>query len=222
MTRSYICSPMALCIATCKPCNQCCSKYASQAEKIPLKILSGTKVAPNCKHWKPFKCPAVYVLQLDLQGQQPWHKWRQRSNIGIYLGQSPIQNRNTALVLHRYAGHVSPQFHVSFDKSFQSCTQEKLDTKWRISIYFERATRGSQKHAHSTTNNLRAVTLDQNAGSSRPEGATDAPGSHASNPLEPTKEGKQSQDTQEHTLEEPTSNKQAQAPPESLLPPAQQ
>ena len=89
----------------------------------------------NEKHWKPFGCP-VFVLDEQLQSGRPYQKWKQRARVGIYLGQSPIHNRNVALVLHRNTGHVSPQFHVKFDPSFHTVQQDKLDCTWQQATYF--------------------------------------------------------------------------------------
>jgi transposase InsO family protein len=62
-------------------------------------IFANTKVQPNPKHWKPFGCP-VYVLDSRLQGAGGiFHKWKQRSKVGIYLGRSPQHARSVALVL---------------------------------------------------------------------------------------------------------------------------
>ena len=90
-------------------------------------LFSKTKVQLKSKHWKPFGCP-VYVLEQALQANQPHHKWKERAQVGIYLGQSPIHNRNVALVMHKNTGHVSPQFHVKFDKGFQTLSQQDLET----------------------------------------------------------------------------------------------
>jgi hypothetical protein len=49
-----------------------------------------------------------------------FHKWRPRAKVGVYLGQSPQHARSVALVLSLETGLVSPQFHVSFDSSFQT------------------------------------------------------------------------------------------------------
>ena len=89
----------------------------------------------NKKHWKPFGCP-VFVLDEQLQSGHPFQKWKQRAQVGIYLGQSPIHNRNVALVLHRNTRHVSPQFHVKFDPSFHTVQQDQLDCTWQQSTYF--------------------------------------------------------------------------------------
>ena len=89
----------------------------------------------NKKHWKPFGCP-VYILDESLQTGKPFNKWKQRARVGIYLGQSPIHNRNVALVLNRNTGHLSPQFHVQFDSSFQTVHQDQLDCTWQQSTFF--------------------------------------------------------------------------------------
>jgi hypothetical protein len=41
-----------------------------------------------------------------------------------------------ALVLNRNSGHVSPQFHVKYDKSFNTVKQEDLDSTWQVATYF--------------------------------------------------------------------------------------
>ena len=90
----------------------------------PSKIFDNSAVDINQKHWKPFGCP-TYVLKSELQGTTGIHpKWDARSRAGIYLGQSPIHNRNVALVLNIHTGYVSPQFHAKFDETFRTVHQE--------------------------------------------------------------------------------------------------
>jgi hypothetical protein len=43
--------------------------------------------------------------------------------MGIYLGMSMQHVRSVALVLHPKTGHVSPQFHVTFDPKFETVRQ---------------------------------------------------------------------------------------------------
>jgi hypothetical protein len=62
-----------------------------------MEIFTKSKVVCNPKHWKPFGCP-VYVLDNALQAQSPFHKWKQPSRVGVYLGMSPLHGRNVALV----------------------------------------------------------------------------------------------------------------------------
>ena len=68
--------------------------------KTPTQLFKSTKVDDNPKHWHPFGCPA-YVLTPQLcSGACIHHKWKQRSELGIYLGTSPVHHRNVALILN--------------------------------------------------------------------------------------------------------------------------
>ena len=107
----------------------------SASKLTPQQLFTATTVMINKKHWKPFGCP-VFVLDEQLQSGRPYQKWRQRACVGIYLGQSPIHNRNVALVLHQNTGHVSPQFHIKFNPSFHTVPQDKLDCTWQQATYF--------------------------------------------------------------------------------------
>ena len=105
-------------------------------KQSPNKIFDNSAVDINPKHWKPFGCP-TYVLKAELQGTTGIHpKWDARSHAGIYLGQSPIHNRNVALVLNIHTGYVSPQFHVKFDESFRTVLQDKWNATWLTSTGF--------------------------------------------------------------------------------------
>ena len=107
----------------------------SGSKLTPQQLFTSTTVMINKKHWKPFGCP-VFVLDEQLQSGRPYQKWRQRTHVSIYLGQSPIHNRNVALVLHRNTGHVSRQFHVKFDPSFHTVKQDNLECTWQQATYF--------------------------------------------------------------------------------------
>ena len=100
-------------------------------KRTPIELFSGTKATSNPKHWKPFGCP-TYVLDNDLQGRKPFHKWRQRSKPGIYLGVSPVHDRNVALVLDCDTGLASPQFHVAFDPRFDTAKDITTESKWQL------------------------------------------------------------------------------------------
>ena len=105
-------------------------------KQSPNKIFDNSAVDINPKHWKPFGCP-TYVLKSELQGTTGIHpKWDARSRAGIYLGQSPIHNRNVALVLNIHTGYVSPQFHVKFDESFRTVLQDKWERDLAIKYRF--------------------------------------------------------------------------------------
>ena len=105
-------------------------------KQSPNKIFDNSAVDISQKHWKPFGCP-VYVPNAKLQGTTGIHpKWDARSRAGIYMGQSPVHNRNMALVLNIHTGYVSPQFHVKFDETFRTVQQDKWNATWLISTGF--------------------------------------------------------------------------------------
>ena len=103
--------------------------------RSPMQLFTQSNVDINKKHYIPFGCP-VYVLDADLQAGKKIHKWKERARVGIYLGQSPIHNKSVALVLNRFTGHVSPQFHVKMDPGFYSLKQERLISFWQQKTYF--------------------------------------------------------------------------------------
>jgi hypothetical protein len=94
--------------------------------KTPISLFSGSSVASNPKHFYPLGCP-VYVLDSALQQGKKIGKWRERSRIGIYLGQSSGHSRSVALVLNPKTGLVSPQFHVRMDPTFQTIKKHFYD-----------------------------------------------------------------------------------------------
>jgi len=103
--------------------------------RAPLQIFAATKVAINPKHWHPFGCP-VYVLNSKLQTNSIFHKWKQKSEVGIYIGTSPVHNKNVALVLSRTTSLVSPQFHVKFDNTFQTVKDIDTESYWQTKAGF--------------------------------------------------------------------------------------
>ena len=113
--------------------------------RSPLQMFSNSDVQLHEKHWAPFGCP-VYVLDRSLQGEPRIHnKWEYRSRVGIYLGRSPNHGRNIALVLDRKTGLVSPQFHVKFDRSFQTIKEDRFDTLWQMKAGFYGTKSGSKR-----------------------------------------------------------------------------
>jgi hypothetical protein len=91
----------------------------------PAQLFAGSKANANKKHFQPFGC-LVHVPNQKLQQQKPHHKWKERVEVGIYLGRSPQHQRNVSLVLHLSTGHVSPQFHVSFDPTFATIQDQSI------------------------------------------------------------------------------------------------
>jgi Reverse transcriptase (RNA-dependent DNA polymerase) len=109
--------------------------FQDSERRAPIELFTSTKVASNPKHWKPFGSP-VYVLDNDLQGQGPFHKWKHRSRAGVYLGKSPQHSRNVSLVLDRNTALVSPQFHVAFDPTFDTVKEMTSKSIWQIKAGF--------------------------------------------------------------------------------------
>ena len=128
-------------------------------KQSPNKIFDNSAVDINQKHWKPFGCPA-YVLKAELQGTTGIRpKWDARSRAGIYLGQSPIHNRNVALVLNIHIRYVSPQFHVKFDESFRTVQQDKWNATWLSSTRFmTRPNKVSPNEAYHTLRETKKTT----------------------------------------------------------------
>ena len=132
--------------------------------RSPLHMYSKTNINISPKHYRPFGCP-VYVLDPDLQASNPYHKWKPRSKPGIYLGPSPVHNRNVALVLNIETGRVSPQFHVKFDKRFHTVLQAPIPSTWQQKAGFVKdgepstipASRSKRKRATSTATNASKI-----------------------------------------------------------------
>ena len=138
------------------------SPLSSHKDKqSPNKIFDNSTVDINQKHWKPFGCPA-YVLKSELQGTTGIHpKWDARSRAGFYLGQSPIHNRNVALVLNIHTEYVSPQFHVKFDEAFQTIHQDKWNATWLTSTGFTRRTNKVSHNEDTKTPGKRRKPLER-------------------------------------------------------------
>lgn len=81
----------------------------------PLEKFGQVAVSPRVKHSHTFGSP-VYVLDRQLPEGKSLPKWDQKSRVGLYLGSSPRHSRRVALVLNLQTGHVSPQFHVLFER----------------------------------------------------------------------------------------------------------
>jgi hypothetical protein len=78
----------------------------------PEVLFHGSRIVGNPKHWHHFGCP-IYVLARPLQTSASiYHKWKERSTLGIYLGRSPQHAKEVSLVLSLETGLVSPQYHV--------------------------------------------------------------------------------------------------------------
>ena len=105
------------------------------AKRTPFQAFTGTSVNINPKHWKPFGCPAA-VLEEPLANGKPFHKWKHRAKMGVYLGLSPLHAKNVSLVLSRTTGYVSPQFHVKYDAHFTTTRENDTVSEWQLKCGF--------------------------------------------------------------------------------------
>ena len=113
--------------------------------RTPLQAFAGSRATTNPRFWQPFACP-TYVLEAALQTAGGIHgKWKDRARVGLYLGRSPNHARSVALVLNLQTGLVSPQFHVTFDPSFQTVKRTfqglPLEIKWLEATGFKAKSR---------------------------------------------------------------------------------
>ena len=135
--------------------------------RSPLQLFSKTKIQLHEKHWIPFGCP-TFVLNSKLQSGNIYNKWEPRARVGIYLGRSPNHGRNIALVLDRVTGLVSPQFHVKFDKGFQTVKQDRFDTLWQMKAGLLGTNKKPVITSTESTNLLKRA-LPESEGGSKPE-----------------------------------------------------
>jgi hypothetical protein len=94
----------------------------------PDEIFSGRKsTKPRFPDLHPFGCP-VFVLEASLQDGHCIPKWKPRSRMAIYLGNSPDHASTVPLVLNPTTGLVSPQYHLVFDNHFSTTNCLATDT----------------------------------------------------------------------------------------------
>ena len=98
----------------------------------------------NCKGQREY-------IQNGIPGLQPI----------IYLGHSPVHNRNVALVLNIHTGYVSLQFHVKFDEAFRTIQQDKWNATWLISTRFTTWTSTVSPNEAITPSGKRRKTQEQ-------------------------------------------------------------
>jgi len=94
----------------------------------PDEIFSGHKSTKPCfPDYHPFGCP-VFVLEASLQDGHCIPKWKPRSRMAIYLGNSPDHASTVPLVLNPNTGLISPPYHLVFDDHFSTTNCLATDT----------------------------------------------------------------------------------------------
>ena len=85
-------------------------------------------IKPNPDEYHTFGCP-VYVMNSKLHlGSIGPPKWEPHLFVRVYLGHSPIHAGSKALILNPVTGHVSPQYHVVYDKTLLTVSHMKDET----------------------------------------------------------------------------------------------
>ena len=94
-----------------------------------MKCSSVAGSSVKLKNYHTFGCP-VYILGARLQtsGGAGAPKLDPRSRLGIYMGNSPTQAGNDALVLNPRAGLISTQIHVVIDNDFSTVHSLRAET----------------------------------------------------------------------------------------------
>ena len=92
------------------------------------KLYNIKNINPNAHQYHTFGCP-VYVLNSKLQsGSIGSPKWDPCSQVGVYLFNSPMYVGSAALIINPVTGHVSPQYHVVYDKTFSTVPHMRDET----------------------------------------------------------------------------------------------
>lgn len=66
--------------------------------------------------------PPAYMLQKELQDGNSYGHWKPRAWPGVYVGNSTCHSSAILLIYNPWTTHVSPQFHVVFDKYFHTAS----------------------------------------------------------------------------------------------------
>jgi hypothetical protein len=94
---------------------------------FPVELFSGTSEGTHglLQHCRVLGCP-VYVLDATLQEVEKIPKWNPRSRRGYFLGLSLAHSSTVGKVLNLTTGHISPQYHVVYDKLFTTVSTGAL------------------------------------------------------------------------------------------------
>ena len=93
-----------------------------------VKFYNIKNIKPNAHEYHTFGCP-VYVINSKLQsGSIGPPKWEPCSRVGVYLGHSPMHAGSVALILKPVTGHVSPQYHAVYNKTFSTVSHMRYET----------------------------------------------------------------------------------------------
>ena len=96
-----------------------------------LQIFSNTPINISYKYYKPFGY-LVHALDPNLQRANHINKQKPRLKPRIHLSHSLLHNKNIVLVLNIKIERVSSQFHIIFNKYFQTILQNTIKSQQKI------------------------------------------------------------------------------------------
>ena len=86
----------------------------------PYSLFTGSKFScNNLRDIHMWDC-LIYVLDATLQQGHKLTKWKPQSGCGIFVVFSPYYSSDVPIILNPCTGHISPQFHVTFDDYFRT------------------------------------------------------------------------------------------------------
>ena len=94
-------------------------------------VSTRTKMEINQNYSENVWMSSLYI-NYSVQLGQIHRKWMKRSKVGIYLGPSPIHNKNFTLVLYMTNRLVSHRFHELFDSEFRTEEDDITAPMWKI------------------------------------------------------------------------------------------
>ncbi|KAG7363236.1 reverse transcriptase RNA-dependent DNA polymerase [Nitzschia inconspicua] len=104
--------------------------------KVPIQLFTDSDHQQPKSDFHTFGCP-VFVLESDLQDGKKISKWEGRARLGVNLGPSPVHATNVSLVLNLETGHVSPQYHIVHDDTFETLSQmQPVKSNWKRQCHF--------------------------------------------------------------------------------------
>jgi len=93
-------------------------QFMLQATK-PFYLFTGETSPYPLRDFKVFGS-LCYILAKCLQDGDSFQKWKSRAWLGMYIGPSNCHASHVPLVYNPQTSHITPQYHVTYDKGFTS------------------------------------------------------------------------------------------------------
>lgn len=88
--------------------------------KSPWELFTGTPLPKHPSDSRVFGCPAFVLHKVNQDNPAAAKTWASCCWQGVYIGHSPLHASSVALIYNPSTRHVTPQFHVTFDKEFST------------------------------------------------------------------------------------------------------